>query len=116
MKFGDALHSCITLPGKLFARQMFGPSMAKSWKIPSDATGYGQFALVMESKEVFKWVAWSTYDERLTQGGVLRLGAEYFQKEWEVVSLEDLQQQALESLNPLEQDNLARRQKEKANA
>lgn len=113
MRFGIALENCTTLPGKLFAREV----SKDGWKkLPSDCTGYGQFVLVIEPKEIFKWVAWSTYDNRLTQGGQLRLGSEYFKKEWEVVNLEDLQKQALESLNPAEQENLARYQKEKSNA
>jgi hypothetical protein len=97
MKLGVALESCSSSPGKLFARP-------RDWeKMGNDATGYGPFCLVLEEGEIFKWVAWSTYDDRFTQGGLLRLGREYFEKEWEVVSKNDLMIQALENLNSIEQ-------------
>lgn len=75
-------------------------------KLPSDCTGYGQFVLVCWPGEVYKWVAWYPKENRFTIGGVLSLQYSHFEKNWEVVDIEELKRRAVECLNPLEKENL----------
>lgn len=110
MRLGDALLACAVQRGELFAREI-------GWKkMSNDATGYGQFVLGVWPKEVYKWLAWNTYEDKLTFGGTLRLDPGHLQKDWELVTLEELKKQAIESLNPLEKENYNRYHKEKTHA
>lgn len=107
MKLGEALQSLAEFPGQFCAREV-------GWKkLSSDATGYGQYVLIIEAGKTIRWVAWSTYDNCLTEGGVARLGVKDFnERNWGVVTINELPALALESLNPLEKSNLARKQGE----
>lgn len=106
MKLGEALQSCAEFPGVFCAREV-------GWKKSDrDATGYGQFVLIIQPNHVIRWVAWSTYHNRLTEGGVARFGvSDFTKKKWGVVTMEELPKLALECLNPLEKENLARYQR-----